>query len=155
MGNYDSLRKQTTRRIARIEEQMRDAEIYGDKLAARRCARWLKYLQEVCEVLMCRNHKKRMSKTVYIAGKITGDAEYREKFTAVERELLARGMRVLNPAKLPDLPYGMYYSINCAMLDGADAIYLLADWQNSPGAVKEFLYAEACGIEILFEDKNG
>lgn len=145
------LRAQTARRQARIEGQMQDAQMFGDKKEAARCAAWLKYLQGIQELLMCRNFKEKLSKTVYIAGKISGDAGYKEKFAAAEAKLLERGWRVLNPAKLPDLAYEMYYPINCAMIDGADAIYMLRDWQESPGAVKEFLYSGERGIEILFE----
>ena len=41
-------------------------------------------------------------KKVYIAGKITGDAGYREKFAAAERKLRGEGYIVLSPAVLPD-----------------------------------------------------
>lgn len=37
---------------------------------------------------------------VYIAGKITGDSAYREKFRQTERELEAEGFIVLNPAEI-------------------------------------------------------
>lgn len=132
------LRAQTARRQAKVEGQMQDAQMFGDKKEVARCAAWLKYLQGIQELLMCRNFKEKLSKTVYIAGKISGDAGYKEKFAAAE-------------AKLPELAYEMYYPINCAMIDGADAIYMLRDWQQSPGAVKEFLYSGERGIEILFE----
>ena len=38
---------------------------------------------------------------VYIAGKITGDPGYRDKFAAAEIQLGWQGHTVLNPAELP------------------------------------------------------
>ncbi len=145
------LRIQAARRRERIEGQMCDARAFGNKAEENRCASWLKFLQGVEAYLSGRNHKKHTSKTVYIAGKMTGDPDYEKKFAAAAEGLRERGWRVLDPAKLPVLPYELYYPINCAMLDGADAIYMLADWTNSPGAVKEFMYAGKLGIEIIFE----
>lgn len=147
----ERLRRQTEHRTAAIEAQMRDAQLFGNKEAEKKCSSWLKYLQRIGDFLRGRNMKEHTSKTVYIAGKITGDTGYKEKFDAVEKELLSRGWRVLNPAKLPELPYEQYYPINCAMIDGADAVYFLRDWTESPGAVKEFCYARRRDIEILFE----
>lgn len=39
---------------------------------------------------------------VYIAGKITGDPNYREKFQQAADELKGGGHVVMNPAVLPD-----------------------------------------------------
>ena len=39
---------------------------------------------------------------IYIAGKITGDREYREKFREAAKALERLGHVVLNPAILPD-----------------------------------------------------
>lgn len=42
---------------------------------------------------------------IYIAGKITGDKGYREKFAAVEAALWAQGFTVINPAGVkPGVP---------------------------------------------------
>lgn len=38
---------------------------------------------------------------LYIAGKITGDENCREKFAAAEREVVEGGNLALNPAVLP------------------------------------------------------
>ena len=43
-----------------------------------------------------------MKMKIYIAGKITGDKGYREKFAAVEAALWAQGFTVINPAVLPE-----------------------------------------------------
>ena len=41
---------------------------------------------------------------IYIAGKITGDKNYKEKFDTVEKLLASKGHSVMNPAQL-----GNYY----------------------------------------------
>ena len=76
---------------------------------------------------------------VYIAGKITGQADYREKFAKAERALTAAGHIVLNPAVLPEgMGKADYMRICLAMLDSADAIGLLHGWGRSPGARIEY-----------------
>lgn len=39
---------------------------------------------------------------VYIAGKISGDSTYREKFQRAQKALEGEGFIVLNPAELPE-----------------------------------------------------
>lgn len=69
---------------------------------------------------------------IYIAGKITGDKAYRAKFAAAEKTLRAQGFTVINPAVLPE---GMrpadYMRICFAMVDIADEVVFLPDWQES------------------------
>ena len=89
---------------------------------------------------------------IYIAGKITGDPDYRAKFADAQRQIEAQGHIVLNPAMLPE---GMepkdYMRICFAMIDTADAIYLLKDWCSSFGASIERSYAMYTGKSILTE----
>ena len=87
---------------------------------------------------------------VYIAGKITGDPRYRERFAEAEAALREVGHIPLNPAVLPE---GMeaedYMRICTAMLDSADAIGLLGDWTDSPGAQLELHYADYVGKKTM------
>lgn len=87
---------------------------------------------------------------VYIAGRITGDPRYREKFAEAEAALREVGHIQLNPAVLPE---GMeaedYMRICTAMLDSADAIGLLGDWTDSPGAKLELHYADYAGKKTV------
>lgn len=89
---------------------------------------------------------------IYIAGKITGEPNYKEKFDIAATSLEEQGHIVLNPAELPEgmLPAD-YMRICFAMIDTADAIYLLKDWRSSFGAFIERNYAMYIGKSILTE----
>lgn len=84
---------------------------------------------------------------IYIAGKMTGlPGKGKSKFRAMERKLKEMGHTVLNPASLPDgLRKEAYMPICLAMLDAADAICLLDNWTDSPGAQLEESYANYQG----------
>jgi len=78
---------------------------------------------------------------VYIAGKITGDKEYKAKFQEAATSLAAVGHVVLNPATLPlGLEETDYMRICLAMLDAADMAVFLPDWEESEGAMLEWSY---------------
>ncbi len=89
---------------------------------------------------------------IYIAGKITGDPNYKEKFDIAAASLEAQGHIVLNPTELPEgmLPAD-YMRICFSMIDTADAIYLLKGWYGSSGASIERNYAMYTGKSILTE----
>lgn len=90
---------------------------------------------------------------VYLSGKITGDAGYRQKFESVQNELMSYGYVVFNPAILPDgFEYEDYMALDLLILSRCDAIYLLRNWKNSPGAKRELEEAKSLGLQILDED---
>jgi len=92
-------------------------------------------------------------KKVYIAGKITGDPGYRDKFAAAEIQLVWQGNVVLNPAELPDgMTKADYMRICFAMIDVADAVVFLPDAAESAGARLEMAYCEY--IEKEYETWN-
>ena len=89
---------------------------------------------------------------VYISGGITGVADYKARFAAAEKRLKEKGYIVLNPAVLPEgLTHEAYMQICLPMVRVADAIYLLADWQKSPGATAEFFAARKDKKIIWYE----
>ena len=76
-------------------------------------------------------------KVIYLAGPITGVADYRERFAAAEATMRRAypAAVILNPATLPDgLTLGQYMRICLAMMDCADEVVFLAGWGNSVGA---------------------
>lgn len=93
-----------------------------------------------------------MGKTIYIAGKITCDPNYREKFAAAQSKLEAEGYIVLNPAVLPSegFTYEAYLRMSEAMLVECDAVCMLPGWQDSRGARREFVIAAKSDKEIMF-----
>ena len=102
------------------------------------CKRVIRHMKEEC-----------LTK-VYIAGKITGDSAYREKFRKAQRDLEAGGFIVLNPAELPE---GMipsdYMRICFAMMDCADIVAFLPDYSQSSGARLEFEWCQYTGKQTM------
>lgn len=91
--------------------------------------------------------------TVYLAGQISGDPAYREKFAAAQIEMEKKGFIVLNPAKLPlGLSNGDYLRICAAMLEASDAVYLLRTWKDSQGAKIEHEMAKYTGKMVMLQD---
>lgn len=90
---------------------------------------------------------------VYIAGKMTGLPDLgRPKFQAAAKKLREDGFVVLNPAELPDgMPGDRYMPICLAMVTAADAVYLLNNWRESPGAILERSFAQYQG-KLLIEE---
>jgi len=94
-----------------------------------------------------------MSKGIktYIAGKITGEPDYKKKFSAVAEKLIEKGEYVMNPAILPEgFEYGHYMNICIEMLRGCDRVVFLQNWIDSKGARTEYLYATLWEKEIIY-----
>lgn len=103
----------------------------------------------------------------YIAGGITGDEKYKERFAAAKEWLLAeketqevaRGLLkvsqyptadvVLNPAELPEgWPNGLYMDVCLAMIRAADLVAFLPGWEQSRGASLEMQYCRYDGKPV-------
>lgn len=86
---------------------------------------------------------------IYIAGKITGDKDFRDKFRDAAEKLMdwhQGGAVILNPAELPGgLDKREYMRLCFAMVEIADIVYLLEDWQQSEGAKLEKAYCDYIG----------
>lgn len=92
---------------------------------------------------------------IYIAGKITGDPNYKEKFASMESELLKiPGTAVINPATLPTgLEPADYAKICFAMIDSSDIAVFALDYKESSGALLEMQYCKYVGKKALsFEE---
>lgn len=91
--------------------------------------------------------------TIYIAGKITGDPDYKAKFARAEKALTSINWIVLNPAVHPEgLPRDAYMHIDMAMIDVADMIYFLPDWEDSEGARLEMQYVKYQSRDYVIGD---
>ena len=79
-------------------------------------------------------------KTVYLAGKITGDPLYRSKFYEAQKKLEEGGFIVVNPALLPSegFTWEAYMRMAVAMLNECAEVCFLPDWKESKGAQREF-----------------
>ncbi len=97
---------------------------------------------------------------VYIAGKITGDQDYKEKFISAEMsiklgELESFGIKpdsiILNPVVLPaGMSNADYIKICLAMIDAADVVIFLPDWHQSRGAQLEHSYCIYIGKQWTY-----
>jgi hypothetical protein len=108
---------------------------------------------------------KTKTKTIYIAGKMTGEINYNfYNFFRVEKELLKKGYNVINPAfealalcneynkNLDQIDYETYFNSDIALLKFcSSAILMLDGWEKSKGAKIELDYAKENGYTILFE----
>lgn len=95
---------------------------------------------------------------VFISGPITGVPDYKEYFDDAAYLIERAGMIPLNPAVLPQgMDPGDYMRITLAMIDAADILMMLNDWEKSNGAQLENGYAEYQGKPCLdwphFRDK--
>lgn len=87
----------------------------------------------------------------YIAGKITGDTGYQEKFRRAQKLLEAEEFVVLNPAVMAE---GMrpadYMRICFAMMDSADIVAFLPDYEQSRGAQLEWAWCQYVGKQTMY-----
>lgn len=89
---------------------------------------------------------------IYLSGAMANCADiYRMLFYREQLKLERDGHTVINPAILPTgLAHDKYMPICLSMIDGADAIYLFNNWQNSKGALLEKAYAEYQGKDVIY-----
>jgi nucleoside 2-deoxyribosyltransferase len=93
--------------------------------------------------------------TVYIAGKISGDPDYKAKFERARIAFDGAGFIALAPSVLPStgFEYAAYIRIAAAMLDECEAVCFLPDWTESKGAMYEYGRATAGGKRIFYYDE--
>ena len=88
---------------------------------------------------------------VYIAGKITGNPNYKEQFEKTEAMLKEQGHTTMNPAILPDgFDHHEYMKICFSMIDVCQAVYFQPTWVDSIGARMEYRYAREQNKVLIF-----
>ena len=93
---------------------------------------------------------------IYLAGKISGNPNYKAEFERHAITYEAEGHIVLNPAELPE---GMkpedYMRICFAMIDVADKVCFLPGWYRSAGARLEYDYCKYIGKPVILPHEEG
>ncbi len=97
-----------------------------------------------------------MKERVYISGAISGTDDFMERFAKAQKKLEEQGYSIINPAlvgsNMPkDTTYEEYMKMSFAMLDMCGSIYMMAGWEKSCGANREYGYALAKDKTIMFE----
>lgn len=90
---------------------------------------------------------------IYIAGPMTGIPDYNyPEFRLAALTLRGLGFEVINPAEEfngdQDLSRSVYMRQAVGNLLTASALYLLPDWENSPGVCLEVAIAADQGIPV-------
>lgn len=97
------------------------------------------------------------NKRIYISGKMSGMAkeDYQKKFSNAEEYLEKLGFDVVNPSTVNSdiIPYNDLLWADLRILMSCDAIYMLDNWKFSKGATAEYYFANAIGLDILFENE--
>lgn len=97
---------------------------------------------------------------IYIAGKVSGDPDYINKFAKAEKELRATFEgKIINPVResqrefiFPEKqPWSTLMQFCLKLLSGCTHIYMLSDYYKSTGACIELEWAMKCGLEIIYE----
>jgi ATPase involved in DNA replication initiation len=96
-------------------------------------------------------------KKIYISGKITGLPidEVVVKFKAAEAKIRRFGYQPVNPLRngLPrEAEWADQMGEDVKLLLKSDAIYLIADWQQSEGATLEYLIARQRRMRIFLAE---
>ena len=96
-----------------------------------------------------------MKKSIYIAGPVTNDPDYKWKFARAQVRLERQDYKVINPvnlaAALPDtFTWTQIMEVCLAALSQADEAYFLEGWEESNGAMVEFMTAKG-SIPVRYE----
>lgn len=100
-------------------------------------------------------------KKIYLSGKVSGEnyEEVRQEFAAVQEMLEEVGHEVFNPLDFNEelhggdtsLPWQEYMLPLLPHIAECDIIYLMDGWRDSYGAQIERLWAERCGLEVIYQ----
>ena len=91
--------------------------------------------------------------TIYISGPMAGIEGYEKNFKVAEEKIKESGHEVVNPAEIngEGMTREELLALDLRMLEECDAIYMLKGWQQSCGANREYGFALAQGMGVMFE----
>lgn len=95
---------------------------------------------------------------VFISGGITGVDNYQENFNNAEKELKAKGYKVINPTIVSehlveaDASWEECMAVTRALFYICDSVYMLRGWEKSAGATVEHKAALENGKKIFYEE---
>lgn len=97
-----------------------------------------------------------MACRVYIAGKVSGTDDYKERFGEAEAYLRDLGFEPVNPVdhNYDTWTYKMLVDRGFRLLMSCGVIALLPGFEDSPGARAELAYAKAVGMPVFDLDKR-
>ncbi|HEY5576230.1 MAG TPA: DUF1937 family protein [Clostridiaceae bacterium] len=88
---------------------------------------------------------------IYIAGKITGNENYKNQFWEAEKILEAAGHAVMNPANMNGgFEHHEYMKVCTTMIDVCEGVCFIKGWEDSKGAQFEHQYAKITGKTCIF-----
>lgn len=94
---------------------------------------------------------------IYIAGKISGDKNYKQKFRKAEKFLRKLGHSVMNPAWIvpsDEFRWEDYMQISSMMQARCNAVYFIKGWKQSEGSKIEFKRCSQLNQKVFFEDSE-
>lgn len=91
-----------------------------------------------------------MACRVYIAGKVSGTKDYKERFKEAEKYLKGLGLETVNPVDHNfEWEYRDLVNRGLNLLMACDMIALLPDFEDSMGALAELAYAKAVKMPVM------
>lgn len=97
------------------------------------------------------------SKRIYISGKMTGleAQEIAANFKEAKRQLCRPDVIPISPTGIDygdKLAWAEYMRLDEVLIQICDAIYMLSNWQDSPGACHELEYARSLGKPVIYQE---
>jgi hypothetical protein len=96
---------------------------------------------------------------IYVAGAYTNNPEVNmQKAEQASIQLIRNGFAVFTPhknfydyQKYEDVDYETYLQIDFEIISRCNAVYVLDNWNESPGTKREIEYCDSIGIPVLYQ----
>lgn len=92
---------------------------------------------------------------IYISGPINGVEDYAENFKTADNYLSSKGYDVINPvavaSALPYMEYEELMDLDIMLINMCESIYMMKGWDKSLGCNREYGYAIARKMNVIFQ----